>query len=491
MMPDEEFEGDCSEARSHITDSRFYAQNYTTGEARQIFCDKFRYQRWLEIESCLALTQAELGIIPGWAAEEISRKAHLKNLDLLAIRKGIKQTGHSLVALLRAMQAACGNGAGEFLHYGATTQDIQDTGQVLEIKDVIQIIERDLNAIAALLIEHIERCKDVVIVGRTHSQHALPKTLGVKMAVWLDEVRRNMERLQECKNRVLVAQLFGGVGTMAGFGDKGLELLFKFSEKLGLCPPLVAWHVSRDRLAEFLSTLAIITGTLGKIANEIRSLARSETREFEEPFKMGKVGSSTMPHKRNPEMSEQVVALARLVKTHAMLGFEGLIHEHERDSRALRLEWVSITDACLFTCGALNLMKAILAGVKINQDRIAANVKNSADFICSEALMFALGKKLGKQTAHQVLYEASQQAYEEQRPLPDILLSHPIISKELSPSEIRSALEPANYLGLSTSLTDRVLKRAREALSSSQHRASRKRVCPLLSDASRCTVQTQ
>ena len=479
---------DCTQARSQIADSRFYAQNYTTEEARQIFCDVYRYQRWLEIESCLAHSQAELGIIPGWAAEEIGRKAHLKNLDLRSVQEGIRETNHSLVPLLRALEQVCKNGAGEFIHYGATTQDIQDTGQVLEIRDAMEVLERDLRRILLRLVDLAQRYRDTVMVGRTHCQHALPMTLGLKIAVWVDEVYRNLERLQDCKKKVLVAQLFGGVGTMAPWGEKGIDLLSMFSEKLTLKPPLVAWHVSRDRFAEFLSTLAMITGTLGKIADEIRTLAHSEIGEFEEPFHMGKLGSSTMPHKRNPEMCEQVVVLTKLVKAQAMLGFEGLIHEHERDSRVLRLEWVTIVDACLFACGALNLMSAILEGLVIHEDRIAAHVKRSASLICTEALMFVLGKKLGKQTAHRILYEVSQQAYQEERPLVEILSSHPIISRELNRDEIQNALEPSNYTGLSNQLTDGVLQLVKDKLPRTEKKSDKRRVCPLMNDEGVCTV---
>lgn len=477
MSEHKAFGTDCPQARCQIADSRFYAWNYTTGEARQIFCDLYRFQRWLEIESCLALTQAELGLIPRWAAEEISRKAHLKNLDIHFIQEGLEQTSHSLVPLLRALEKICENGAGEFIHYGATTQDIQDTGQVLEIKETIQILERDMREILLLLVGLAERYRDTVMIGRTHTQHALPMTLGLKLAVWVDELYRNLDRLQDCKRRLLVAQLFGGVGTMDVWGEKGIELLSLFASRLGLEAPLVAWHVCRDRFAEFLSILSIIAGTLGKIADEIRSLSRSEVGEFEEPYHTGKLGSSTMPHKRNPEFCEQVVVLARLVKAQAMLGFEGLIQEHERDSRALRLEWVTITDACLYTCGALHLVKTILKGLIIHEDRIASNLKNASERITTEALMFALGKKIGKQTAYGIIHALSQQAHEEKRPLKEIVTSHPVIKKELNQSEIEDALEPSKHTGLSRPLTDRVLKQLKDKLSLP---AEGERVCPLM-----------
>jgi len=346
-----------------------------------------------------------LGIIPQWAADEISRQAHLEYLDLKSIRKGIQQTGHSLVPLLRELQGICRNDAGEYIHYGATTQDIQDTGQVLEIKDILQIVERDVRAALELLMGLAERHRETVTIGRTHTQYALPMTLGLKFATWVDELWRGLERLHDCKPRVLAAELFGGVGTMDALSDQALELLDRFSNRLGLHSPLTCWHSSRDRTAELLTALAILSGTLGKIANEIMSLASSDVGELSEPFHMGQVSSSTMPHKRNPEMTEQIVTLSRLIRAAAGLGLEAIICEHERDYRSVRLEWVSVAEACLYTCGALNLTINVLEGLEVHEDRIRKNVGKTAELICSEALMFLLGKKIGKQTAHRVVYE--------------------------------------------------------------------------------------
>jgi adenylosuccinate lyase len=468
-------------------DSRFYSSSYATGEARQIFCDKYRYQRWLEIEATLALTQADLGIIPKTAAEEIAKNAHLMYLGLHSIQEGIKRTSHSLMPLLWALQKVCKDDTGQYIHYGATTQDIQDTGQVLEIRDAIAIMERDLRSIVRLLIGLVERYKDVVTIGRTHCQHALPMTLGLKFAIWADEVYRNLQRLLDCKKRALVSQLFGGVGTMDALTEKAVETLKHFSEKLGLTHPLVSWHASRDRFAEFLSTLSILTSSLAKIANEIRCLARSETREFEEPFHMGKIGSSTMPHKRNPEMCEQVIVLARLVKANAALGLEGIINEHERDYRSVRMEWVTISDSCLFTCGALHLMKEILKGIIIHEKQIERNLTKSASFLGTEALMFVLGEKIGKQSAHQILYEASMDAIEHEKPLEEILAEHPVISKHISSEEIRKAIDPSGHIGRSGELVEGVTRTINEQLGR-ETQDSKVRMCPLMDEAGGCRV---
>ncbi len=243
----------CHAPRSHIVDSRFYGGGYATMEARRLFCDLRRLQRWLDVEAALALSQAELGTIPASAAREIAETARLDLLDQTAIKEDIARTGHSLIPLLNAWQKVVSPEAGRYIHYGATTQDIQDTAQSLEIKDVLAILERDAGRIIARLAALAETYRDVVTIARTHGQQALPTTLGAKLAVWLDEMIRNGNRLRNCRHSVPVAQLFGGVGTMAAFDGHGIELLNRFSARLGLAPPLSAWHTSRDRLAELLA----------------------------------------------------------------------------------------------------------------------------------------------------------------------------------------------------------------------------------------------
>jgi len=473
------------ELNSHIIDSRFYSGGYTTEEARRVFCDKYRYQRWIEVEAAMASAQADLGLIPKWAAEALNEKAHLRYLDLNAIREGIKTTSHSLLPLLRAWQEVCDGAAGEFIHFGATTQDIQDTAQVLEIRDILAIVERDLTAIVRQVIDLAERYSGLVIIGRTHTQHALSMTLGLKVAVWLDELWRNVERLTACKERVLVSQLFGGVGTMDAFGDKGLELLSQFSQRLKLKAPLTSWHASRDRGAEFLGTMAMISSTFAKIANEIRCLARSETGELEEPFQMGKVGSSTMPHKRNPEMCEQVIVLARLIKANAALGFEGIINEHERDYRAVRLEWVTITDTSLFICGLLSLIKSILKDLIIHEDRIRENVDKAATLISTEALMFFLGETIGKQTAHKIVYEISMEAIETSQPLVDLLMNHEEIEGKFSREDVERTIDPKNHVGMSEELTHRTVAYVKKRLLATGPCEEGERSCPL-SDRGEC-----
>ncbi len=442
---------------SHIVDSRFYFGGYTTFEARQVFCDIRRYQRWLDVEAALAQAMAGLDIIPRSAAENIQENAQINIFDLAEIQAGLRVTNHSLMPLLAALRNACNKEAGQFIHFGATTQDIQDTAQVLELRDIITIVERDLHSIILLLIQRTQQYQDLVTIGRTHCQHALPMTVGLKIAGWLDETWRNFERLQAMKKRVLVSQLFGGVGTMDAFGEKALPLLAEFSAQLGLEAPNVAWHASRDRFTEYLSVLALISGSLARIADEIRCLARNEIGEMEEPFHLGKIGSSTMPHKRNPELCEQVVVLAKLIKAQAMLGFDGLVCEHERDYRSVRVEWAALTDASLYTCGLLSMMKHILSDMIVHEGCVRENVLRAAPLISSEALMFFIGTAIGKENAHALVYEVSMEAVETGRPVLDILMEHPEVAAKFQRKEIEQAILPEKHVGMAKELSKRTV----------------------------------
>ncbi|WP_417912486.1 class-II fumarase/aspartase family protein [Candidatus Electronema sp. TJ] len=468
---------------SHITDSSFYSGGYTTPEARQVFCDLRRYQRWLDVEAALAMAMAKLDIIPAAAAENIQRNAQIRTFNLDEIRAGLKLTNHSLMPLLAALRNACDKESGQFIHFGATTQDIQDTAQVLELRDIITMIERDLRGIIGLLIQRTEQYQDLVTIGRTHCQHALPTTMGLKMAGWLDETWRNFERLQAMKKRVLVSQLFGGVGTMDAFGDKALPLLAEFSARLGLEAPNVAWHAARDRFAEYLSVLAVICGSLARIADEIRCLARNETGEMEEPFHMGKIGSSTMPHKRNPELCEQVVVLSKLVKAQAMLGFDGLLCEHERDYRSVRLEWAALTDASLYTCGLLAMMQHILAEMTVHEERVRENVLRAAPLISSEALMFFIGTKIGKENAHALVYKVSMEAVAKNRPVLDILMELPELAANFKREEIEQAILPEKHIGMAKELSSRTVAFVQDKMRElDEASAERSQSCPLCAE---------
>nr|MBF0221785.1 adenylosuccinate lyase [Desulfobulbaceae bacterium] len=446
---------------SHIIDSRFYRDGYSTEETRQIFGDMRRMQRWLDVELCLTNCQAELGIIPKKAAKALALTASLEKFDIQRIQDDIAKTGHSLIPLLNEWQRISGED-GQYIHYGATTQDIQDTAQSLEIQEAIDLLERDIAELISLLADKSKQYRDVICVGRTHGQQALPTTLGLKISTWLDETMRNQQRLQQCKQRVLVSQLFGGVGTMSALSAQAQTLLENFSAALGLTAPDSSWHSARDRTAELISVLALISGGLARSANEICQLAKNEIGELAEPFTAGQIGSSTMPHKRNPELCEQVVVLSKLIKANAMSGFDTLCGEHERDYRTVRLEWVALTEAITFCCAALKFQKKIIKNLVVNEAQIKNNLNQAAIFISTEALMFLLGEKIGKQCAHELIYKASQLCSSSGKELIDILLKDELIRGNFSRSDLEQAILLENHVGQSAQLIDRLTQKARQ-----------------------------
>jgi adenylosuccinate lyase len=454
----------CSHERAHITDSRFYGHNYGTDASRAIFCDVCRYQRWLDYERELALAQAELGIVPQAAADAIAAAAHVELLDLERVAADIRHTRHSLVGLLRGLQAACPDGAGDYVHLGATTQDVQDTAQALEMRDVLDQLQPAVERVAARLADLAEEHAGTVIVGRTHAQPALPTTFGLKVAGWVDELMRHVDRLDALRERALVVQCFGGVGTMAAFGDRAPELLERLAARLGLGVPATSWHVVRDRVAEYVLTLSMVAQTIARIADEVRILSRPEFGELRLAWYFGKVGSSTMPHKRNPEECEQIVVLARLAAAQAALGLQAMVVEHERDSRELRLEWVCVAEVSHYTLCAARIVEDVVGGLEVDVERMAENARVVSEPLSTEALMFALAGDVGKQAAYSEMYELAQAAQSEGRPLRELLEGNRMVRDHLTGAQLDDIMDPAKYVGQAQHLVAGVVEAARARL---------------------------
>lgn len=453
---------------SHIVDNRFHGGGYATTCTKEIFHDERRLSRWIEIEIALAECQGELGIIPADVAVSIAKTVHIEAMDLERIAKGIEQTNHSLVPLLQEMSLLCGNYASQFLHYGATTQDIQDTSQSLEMRDVLGEIEHRLRRLVADLSTMANAYRDTLMVGRTHSRAALPTTFGLKVAGWVDSLTRDFQRLREMRPRVLVSQLFGGVGTMSAFGEHGVTLLQRFSERLGLEVPSISWHVSRDRVVEFVSNVALMTGTLSRIADEVRVLGRPEFGELKEVFPPGLIGSSTMPHKQNPEACEQIVVLSRLCKAQVGVAFDTMLQEHERDYRGTRLEWVAVPSVSHYAVTALDLMQMVIDRLEIRPEKMTRNVATVSAAICSEALMLKLGYLVGKSRAFSVVRSLSEQARSQAgETLGSLALKDALITKVMTEDEIRAATDPSNHVGATGALIDQTIRNAREHCPSS------------------------
>ena len=417
---------------STLIDSIFFKDLYGTAEMRAVFDDLSLLQKWLDAEVALAQAEAELGVIPAWAAGEISRQAKAERLDTAAIKAGIDQTVHPIVPMIRVLAAACANGAGEYIHWGATTQDIMDTASVLQIKDAIDIFERRLEALAGALAEQTAAYRDTPMPGRTHGQHALPITFGFKLATWLAEVQRHRERLEQAKPRVLVGQFAGAAGTLASVAEHGLDIQRRMMARLGLGVPPITWHTSRDGVAEFTGLLGMMAATCGKIAHEVILLQKTEVWEIEEPYNEGKVGSSTMPHKRNPMICEALLALSRMVMNLVPLAYDAMIHEHERDWTNEHLEWAFVPEACIMADGALALTLRVVQGWRVHTERMAADLEGTAGLWLSEAVMLALAEKVGRQTAHDVVYRCAMRSVDQGVPFRKALLDEPAVSQHLS-----------------------------------------------------------
>ena len=446
---------------SSVFDSTLLKHLWGTDELRAIFNDENRVQKWYDYEAALARAQAELGIIPAAAAAEITAKAKVANVDLEAIAAEVRRTKHPLVPSVRALQAICAGDHGEYLHFGPTTQDVLDTGMMLQVREAHAIFVRDLRVVGRELYRLAETHKTTPMAGRTHAVQALPITFGHKCAVWLAETGRNFERLTQLEQRLFVGSLVGAVGTKASFGERAFELDEKVMAQLGLGVAEVSWQPARDRFVEYVGVLGLIVGSLANIANEIITLAHTEIDELAEPFSEGKVGSSTMPHKRNPSTAESVATIGRVLRYTVALMHDALLHEHERDASAWRIEWKAVPEACLMTGVVLAQMKYILAGLEVHADKMRRNLDALGGFLMSERVMFALADKIGKQTAHEVVYHASMHGYEQGITFEQALMANPQAKDAIGPAELQALLDPTTYIGLAPAIVDRLLARTR------------------------------
>ena len=366
------------------------------------------------------------------------------------------------MSTINALQKQVGE-AGQFIHYGATTQDIVDTATVLQLKQSFAIVERDTKLIAIELKRLAKQYQYLPMVGRTHGMQALPTTFGFKLAVWLDEFVRHLQRLTEIKQRVLVGNISGAVCTYASMGNFGPMIEARALSSLGLNTPNIGWQSARDRFSEYGSVIALISGTLGKIGNEFYNLMRTEINEVEEPFSEGKIGSTTMPHKRNPAALEGLASLtAPLLKSVALI-HESMKVEHERDAMSWRAEWIALPEINLYISAQLQTALTILRGLKVNSDRMLANLLMQNGLLLSEKVMFEIGKRLGKQTAHHLVYNCAMQAFEQNRDFKDVLLDDPLLNKEFSVAELDSWLEPINYLGSAPEKVQQVINYAEQS----------------------------
>ena len=440
----------------HPVDSRIFGAAWGRDELRPFFEDEGRTRGWCEVLAVLAEEEGALAIIPADAAAEIARVMRDDLPDLDEVRRGAVETGHSLLGLIRAQARRCAGGAGEWICYGCTVQDVTDTWYAHSLLAVADLAERDLDLLEADLVRLARAHRSTPMLGRTHGQAGLPITFGYKVAVWIDELRRHRQRLVELRPRLGVGQLAGGVGTLSGYGPHGLDLQERVLARFGLAAPAISWTSARDRFAEPVIWLALVTATLDKIGQEVYNLQRSEIGELAEPAGPGGVGSITMPQKRNPERSEHLGTLARLVRRDADLLLEGMVGDHERDGRSWKTEWAAIPEACTAAGAALLIARELVAGLEVRPEAMRRNLDAWHEQVAGEAVMIALATLTGKQTAHERVHAALARARASGRPLRDELGDDPGIGGVLAAGEIDRLLAHPST-GLAEALVDRVL----------------------------------
>lgn len=447
---------------SHIIDFLTLGNNFGTPEMREVWSEENRLRQHVDVEVALAQAEGELGVIPLEAAEKIAERANAESIDLLELADEVVRLKHSFMATINTLQRQCGE-AGEYIHYGATTQDIVDTATVLQLKQAFDIVQRDSRFVALELKKLAKQYQYTPMVGRTHGMQALPTTFGFKLAVWLDEFVRHLTRLNEIRERVLVGNISGAICTYASFGDKGPDVEQRALTLLGLNTPNIGWQAARDRFSEYASVIALISGTLGKIGNEFYNLMRTEINEIEEPFSAGKIGSSTMPHKRNPAILEGLASLTEPVFKSVALMHESMKTEHERDAMSWRAEWIALPELNIYVAAQLQMTLTVLRGMKVNSKQMLKNLELQHGLLLSEKIMFELGKKLGKQTAHQLVYESAMLAFEQERPFKDVLQENTELKQYFTEQEISQWLIAENYLGSAPRKVDVVINYAEQS----------------------------
>jgi 3-carboxy-cis,cis-muconate cycloisomerase len=451
---------------SGLTGSMFSPQ-----AMQDVFSAQTSVQRMLDVEAALARAEAGVGVIPAAAAAPIAACCDAARIDLPALANAAASAGNlaiPLVKQLTALVAESDRDAARYVHWGATSQDVIDTGLVLQLRDALDLIEADLAQLADALALLAEQQRQTPMVGRTWMQHALPITFGLKAAGWLDAVLRHQQRLENMRPRVLALQFGGAAGTLASLGDRGLQVAAALAQDLKLSLPDMPWHTQRDRVVEVATVLGMLTGTLGKMARDISLQMQTDVGEVAEPAGEGRGGSSTMPHKRNPVGCAVALAAATRVPGLVSTMLSGMVQEHERALGGWQAEWDTLPQIAQLTAGALQQMRQVASGLTVDAVRMGDNLNATDGQIMAEAVTLALGRKIGRMAAHQLVEQACHRASDSDLHLRQTLALAPTISAELSPQELDRLLDPSNYLGQAIAFTDRVLETHRRRKAGAQ-----------------------
>ena len=423
-----------------------------------------RWQAWLDVEAALARAQAELGIIPAAAAEAIAKAAHLELMDRARINEGFARTGHTIVPLVWELSRVTGDEHGGWVHWGATTQNITQTGDLLVLRQAHGIFFRLIGEALAAMADLAERGAEMPIAGRTHGQHAVPATFGYKVAVWIDELLRHVDRLRQAAPRLFIAMLGGGAGTYASLGKMGPPVQQGIGKLLGFGSMTVPSRAIGDHLGENICLLGLLAATCGKIGREIYTLMKTEFGEVEEPVPPGTVGSSTMPQKRNPKLCQDIIAAAAEVRSLVPLALEAMTTEHEADRTTSLMFDSAEARACIAMGDILSRLGEIMRGLRLDPARMRANLDLGGGLIMAEAVMLDLGRALGRQHAHDVVYDSAMTAAEQGTSFGGLLAADPRVTAHMTPAAIEKLLDPTAYTGLCADMAREGAARARAAV---------------------------
>ncbi len=429
-------------------------------EMANLFTEEKKLENWMKVEAALAQAHAKLGNIPFEDANEIEKKANLNYVKLEKVNEIDKKIHHDLMAMVQALSEQCEGESGKYVHLGATSYDIEDTATALQLKEALKYLNNALLDLIKILVEISEKKKNLICIGRTHGQHAIPTTYGMRFGVWAYEVNRHLDRISEIMSRISFGKMSGAVGTMASFDDKGMEIQKIVMEILDLNPVLIANQViQRDRHAEVIFLTALIGQTLDKIAREFRILQRNEISEMFEPFKKEQVGSSTMPHKRNPHKSERICSLARILKSNVIVALDNIVLEDERDITNSASERIIFAENFILLDYIINQLIENLKGIEFNEKRIEENLNLTRGACLTEKVMVELVKKgIGRQDGHEILRKASIKAREENLYMKDILMENKQIKEKFSKEELANIFDPHKYIGQAVEQVDNLVK---------------------------------
>src|SRR5277367_5547267 len=448
-------------------DSLVFRNMFGDREVRQIWSDEYRTQCYLDWEAALARAQAGLGLIPQDAATEINRVCKLENINFSRLEVESLNIGYPVLGVVHQIGHLCRGDAGNWCHWGATTQDVTDSATVFQIRASFDIIANKLDEAIAATANLARDHRDLPMAGRSNLQQAVPITFGFKMARLLATFLRHRDRLKEIRPRIEVFEFGGACGTLASLGEKGLAVQEALARELGLSQPDIAWHTERDRIAEAGCFLGLLTGTLAKFATDLKLMMQTEVGEASEPFAANRGSSSTMPQKRNPISCVYITACAASVRQDVAALLDAMIEDHERATGPWEIEWIALPSIFTLAAGALKQAVFVLEGLEVHADRMAANLEATHGLIVSEAVMMGLAPALGRDRAHDLVYELCHRAGAERTPLSDLLLQTGEIAEQLSTDKIKQLADPAGYLGLAGVMTDKVLAFASHAASRS------------------------